>query len=339
MEKILGSQSSNNSDGSIQKTYDAIDIAKLIASVLIFSMHCNLLADYGNAAFLLEISARWGVPFFFICSSYFLFRKNKDGIIEQKIIRKYIKRIALLYISWFIINIPSVIIIRLKGKDLSDVGTWLTFFRESLLSSTFTGSWYLVSCIFSAFLVYELSRIFRNKTILIITAVFYILCVFTSAYNIIPASGFSDLLDFLCFPLNIFNGCFYFAVGKCVAENQGSITGIFNKKVSLLCFVISFLLFGSEMYLTKHLMIYKCSDVAFSTIMMGLFMFLFCLQAEIRVKNSIVLRKLSTVIYCGQGNALILYPLYKRIAAMAIICIAVCGIRKADRRKWTKYLT
>ena len=135
----------------MKKALDAIDLAKFIASILIFSMHCALLSDYGNANLIVSLAARWGVPFFCICASYFLFRKSTNGNIDKSTLTKFLYRIGSLYLIWFIFNIPCVIIRRFYSKDLSSISTWLLFLKNSILSSTFTGSWYLTSSIFSAY--------------------------------------------------------------------------------------------------------------------------------------------------------------------------------------------
>ena len=119
---------------------DSIDVVKFIGSVLIFAMHCSALADYPVASIVLEIMARWGVPFFFICSSFLLFRKGAGRTIEKTYLHRFVFRIARLYLGWLVINLPSVFISRLLSKDLTDIGTWIEFGKNSLLSSTFTGS-------------------------------------------------------------------------------------------------------------------------------------------------------------------------------------------------------
>lgn len=48
------------------KNNDSIDLFKLLASIMIFVMHCSVLP------FGWELMSRWAVPFFFITSSFFL---------------------------------------------------------------------------------------------------------------------------------------------------------------------------------------------------------------------------------------------------------------------------
>ena len=204
------------------KKVDSIDLAKLLGSILIFTMHCGALNDYDQLSMIPQLLARWGVPFFFLCSAYFLFSKSSNGNIEKSTLRKYVYRIGMLYIAWFIFNLPDVIYHRLYSKDLTALGTWLVFLKNTTLSSTFVGSWFLASCIFSAWFVYLLCKKIKTKTVLGITFVFYLLCVFTSAYYGVLLSGVEKVLTFLCFPLNIFNGCFYFALGKYIADIEGT---------------------------------------------------------------------------------------------------------------------
>lgn len=336
----------------MKKTYESIDLAKFIASILVFAMHCDVLSDYKDLSFIPQILARWGVPFFFICSAYFLFSKSVDGNIGKEPIIQYSYRIGALYVVWLIFNIPNVIYQRLWSKDLSAINTWFVFLKNSFLSSTFTGSWYLVSSVFSAWFVYTLCKKHTTKTVMGITSVFYLLCVFTSAYQGIFPSNISKILSFLCFPLNIFNGCFYFALGKYIVEKKQYILGKCDLKRALIGFVLFYLLFIIEIGFTKYYKIYGSTDVALSTVFMAVCLFLFCLQSNIRISNSSTLRKLSTIIYCSQGNVLLVNALCRKIlnassilaflissAVTAIICVVVLYIQKNKQWRWTKYLT
>ena len=258
----------------------------------------------------------------------------------------------MLYLVWLVYNIPNVVYQRLWSKDLSAISTWLVFLKNSVLSSTFTGSWYLASSIFSAWFVYVLSKKVPTKTVMGITFVFYLLCVLTSAYYGIVSTSFSNILKYLCFPLNIFNGCFYFSLGKYIAENKQSIFAKIDKRKALLGFIFFYLLFIVEIGLTKYFKVYGSMDVAFSTVLMSVSLFLFCLQSSMRINNSLLLRKLSTIIYCSQGNVLLVNGLCKKILkapsiisflvssiVTAIICVVVLYIQKNKQWKWAKYLT
>lgn len=336
----------------MKKTVESIDIAKFSASIVIFAHHCKFMSDYKNLQSVSQLIARWTVPFFFVCSAFFLFSKSKDGHIEKDTLYAYIKRIGSLYAVWFVYNIPSIIYRDFWQSDLSDISTWLVFLKKTVLASSFKGSWYLASSIFSALLIYILSKKFRTKTIMCLTSILYVLCVFSSVYQGLAPVNVSKILEFLCFPRNIFYGCFFFAIGKYVSENLEDLIKIFNRKRALIGFVVSYLLLCAELVLAKLFHYYGGIDAAFSTALMPVPLFLYCLQTEAKIKNSGLLRWLSTIIYCGQGNVLLVNDYCKSAlkvpsipaflissVVMAIVCAVVLYIQKNTRWSWTRYLT
>ncbi len=335
-----------------RRSYDSIDIAKFIGSVLIFAMHCTALGDYKYAQTALEIMARWGVPFFFISSAYFLFRKSVEGNIEKKVLQHYLFRIGMLYLCWMIFNLPSIYYKRLYPKDLTNIKTWLVIVKNAVLSSTFTGSWYLTSCIFSACIIYWLSKRFHTKTILVFSLPLYLLCVLTSVYKGVLPEQATSILDSLSFPLNILTGCFYFALGKYISENEAHVKTLITKPKSLLLFLAFYLVFVSELFIAKHFNIIDSTDMALSTVALSCVLFLFCLQSNIRIKNSIFLRKLSIIIYCSQSNVLLFNGLCRKklgghsiitfvlsCAVVTAISVIVFVLQKKSQWKWAKYLT
>ncbi len=336
----------------MKKTFETIDVAKFIASILILAMHCDILNDYKFINIVPEVLARWGVPFFFICSAYFLFSKNENGNIGKDTLCKYTKRIAMLYIVWLVYNIPNVIYFRLWSKGILAISTWLVFIKNSILSSTFIGSWYLSSCIFSGWFIYILSKYLSIKNIIRITFIFYLICIFTSVYYGVMPSNISKILKFLCFPLNIFNGCFYFSLGKYIAENRQNCLKKYNKNQAFIGFIVFYLLFIVEICLTRYFKISGITDVAFSTVGMSCSLFIFCLQVQLGSVYNLLLRKLSIIIYCAQGNVLLVGTLCRKklgvshiisffisVIVITIICICVLYIQNTKQWKWTKYLT
>lgn len=335
-----------------RKTFGTIDIAKFVASILIFSMHCGALNDYEYAGFILQLLSRWGVPFFFICSSYFLFSKSVNGKLDKSTIYAYIYRIATLYFIWFIYNLPNVIHQRLYHKDLSALSTWLICVKESLLYETFTGSWFLMSSIFSAWFVNLLSKKFPTFKIMLMTLPLYLICVTSSAYHGLLPTNIARIFDFLCFPLNIFTGCFYFALGKFIYENESKIKVFISQKKAIILFFVFYIFFAAEIIIAKHLDIYGSTDAAISTVFIAFFLFLFCIQTTAKIKNGLLLRKLSTIIYCCQGNVLLVNIVCQGwlgfssvlaylicVLIVAVIAILVLYIQKKWPWRWVRYLT
>ncbi len=338
---------------TIMKTrYDSIDIAKFMGSILVFSMHFEVFLDYPNGNLLMQLFARWAVPFFFISSSFFLFRKSVDKDVTKSIITRYIYRLTMLYAAWFIYNIPSIAYMRFHGKDISDIRVWLDFLKNSVLSSTFTGSWYLVSSIFSSYVMFILSARLRTTTVIAITLPTYLLCVLSSAYMGAVPDTMVAVLRYLCFPLNIFNGLFYFAVGKYISENVDYLLEKVSLKRSLSLVALFFVIYIIEILVTNRAAIMDSTDVALSIAPLAFFLFVLCLNLKVESQKALLFRKMSTIIYCCQGNVLLCkYALRKigmnssiglwfvSLIIVAFICIGVFYLQKINRVKWARYLT
>ena len=318
---------------------------------MVFIMHAMAFDDFAMLSAGWSMLSRWCVPFFFLASSYFFFSGGNKNVYPQKML-KYIKRIAILYLSWFIINIPGIYKIRIL--DSSSSHKWLNLLKNSLFSSSFTGSWYLLSSIFSCILVVLLSKKLSNKGIVLITLIIEIICIFSSVWsNAHFVAPFQKYLSMFYFPHNIFGGCFYFALGKVLAENKDKIKK-YSFKIYFILFLCSALLYAAEVIISKICGCLGSNDKSFMCIFFGLFAFLSSLTMPIHLpqKAALTMRKSSTVIYCAQCNLIVLaefivknvsFPFSHFISfaivslIMTVLVFVVLLLQK--RIKFAKYLT
>lgn len=88
---------------------DAIDIAKFIFSILIMQLHCiDSLCLYDTNIVvwgIFQTSLRLAVPFFFICSSYFFWKKIKRNASNAQAVGKIIFFWIIQYVFWSIIHL------------------------------------------------------------------------------------------------------------------------------------------------------------------------------------------------------------------------------------------
>ena len=288
--------------------HDTVDLFKFIGSIFIFLMHINIWGDSLQLRFQWELLSRWAVPFFFIISSFFLFRKEGDNAnIDNQSLRIYVQRVFSLYISWFIINVPSIIYLRLVRPGIAKLSTWIAFIKGIILSSSFAGSWFLLSSIVSAYLLFLLSKRFKTITCVLFAIIPYTLCLLTSAYGGVLTEKMSGVLTWLCFPLNIFGGLLYFSIGKLIYEKMDIIQKAPLSILGLLS-VLFFVLYFIEIKQTMNEGIYWSSDYAIAIIPLALSLSLFCLKSTLKVKKSKQLRAISTIVYCAQGNILCAAP-------------------------------
>ena len=91
----------------------------------------------------------------------------------------------------------------------------------------------------------------NTKQICLIAFLFQIICIFTSVYKGILPDQIRHIFSFWQFPLNIFGGLFYFAIGLFLAENQDLIYKAPKWKYSSIA-VMSFLTYIGEINFAKH---------------------------------------------------------------------------------------
>lgn len=330
---------------------DAVDLVKFIASMMIFAMHLKAFDDIAAFGFAFELLMRWCVPFFFITTSYFLFSKSVNGNITADTLKKYLKRISILYLIYFIYNLPSTIyydIIKTGGPDLYTI---LMFVKKAFFSAAFFGAWFINSCFFSAVLIYFLSKKFRTKTVVLIAGIIQLISILSSVYSKLLPAEIQPVLGFLCYPLNIFGGVLYFALGKYIYENRDRLLKIHSGIYSAV-FIASYILFFAECITAMHFGYYYSSDAGFALIPISVSLVLLLLKCRASIKNHLLLRKLSTIIYFGQGNIILLSGLLMHrfhtsylvkmlvgFVLMAIFSSLVLLIQKSGKFRWAKYLS
>ena len=324
-----------------QTDIESIDFLKLIGSIMIFIMHLGVFGSVWS------YFSRWAVPFFFIVSSFFYFSKS------EKNYKKYVARIVSLYVCWLLINLPSIFYYKIYCVGgLYQINTWLNFIKNILLSSTFTGSWYLLASIWGIGIIQFLSKKLSTWLCLLVVFPIQLICISSSLYFGLLPLNIANVFDYLLFPLNIFGGIFYIAVGKIIAEKRTSIKSI--PFVYLIAAGVFLLVSIAENVFVKENNWFKMSDCSFSIIGAAIFLVLFCLTINLTIKKSRELRKISTIIFCGQGNIILssgfvthrllntdsfIILFFVAIVMMSLLIVLILYIQKRSTLGFAKYLT
>lgn len=323
------SESIQKCTGVCAKRYDSCDLMKFIFSILVFGMHINLFRDVSTtASHIWRLFAQGGVPFFFISSSFFLFRKqDEDGRIEREALIKYLHRVACLYLVWFIINLPSVAYESVFLKGIGSISTYTFLLKTALLSSTYTGSWFMLSCMFSALVMFTLSKYFNSNKILLITFPLFLCCMLGRMPSELLPAAVERVLSAFMFPLNIFTGLFYFAIGKFIAEHQERMEKIPLSHSVGLC-IGSYALLFAGFFILRHFGFEGWAYVEVFVAPVAFFCFIFAINCDRQIAHSRELRKMSTIIYCSQGNILYSPGVVKRLFHVpelhSMLCFAAC---------------
>ena len=165
------------------KHYDAIDVFRLLCSVLIMMVHinpfdyCDFPSPFSYANYFIQNYVRViALPFFFVTSGFLLYRKTTLENIDYKYILRYIRKIFRLYVIWTIIYFPLEVMI-------SRNGTVLYPYHLNIIFSGSFQMWYLNALMFAvavtSFLLYK--RI-KPKTILMIAFCFNVIAILSQSW-------------------------------------------------------------------------------------------------------------------------------------------------------------
>ena len=136
-----------------KRTYNSIDVAKLVSAFFVAAIHANPFSGL-SSTIAISLFARMAVPFFFMVSAFFFFRAGCDG---EKLVA-YLKRLGRLYLIWFIVGLPVIV----KRSFLDHEGGFgadlLGLIRNFFLGSTFRGSWFVMALMIAIPLVYYISK-------------------------------------------------------------------------------------------------------------------------------------------------------------------------------------
>lgn len=155
----------------LTKRNSTIDLGKYIASLLIIAIHVELFKDVNNFWYfvVVNIICRVAVPFFAMCTGYFMASKievhdSKSAAIFKVVGRQW-KRLAFLYIIWSLIYMIRLIPAWIDSGWLSS-NAFIDFGISTIISMPYYHMWYILSALYALPLLGLCLR-FLNKRLLI----------------------------------------------------------------------------------------------------------------------------------------------------------------------------
>lgn len=293
-----------------KKVYWFVDVVKLVCAVLVICIHTNPLSSYSKALnfVLVNYFARIAVPFYFITSGYFLFRKTDLKNFKPQITLNWAKRIFSMYLFWTIIYFPlSVYSVFKKGENIiSAMAEWL---HSTIVTGSYTHLWYLNASVVSVLLLtFLLTKKISVKGILLITVILYCMGLLGGQsyfWVIVPLNK----IDLLWFTLKwiqkiiittrngIFEAPIFMSIGMILAHKSIKI----NLRYSVLGFVMSLLFYAIEVFTIYHINRIEAPSIYIGIVPASFF--LFCLSTQIQIKYRKIfklLRPMSILIYLSQ---------------------------------------
>lgn len=289
----------------------AIDIVKLIMAVLVVGIHTE---PFGFNIWIdraFGVITRFCVPFFFIASSYFFWRKEKNLII-------YITRLTSIYLIWSLIYMPFDFSELRNTSIFNIVSRYLWFGNEHAL-------WYLCGLITGMLLTYSLYIVLgrRYKIVFFISGLFlFVGCLLSTYANLFFKILFME--EYIGF--NVRNGLFYafpyVSMGLTIAKSESAQKSISNVKL-IVGFVISFFFLLVESILFVIIFNTTSTVLWMSVLPASYFLFLLIKNMKIQLRKEVVIfiRKLSTLIYLCHGLFIILFNQMKTVQYFVVVLL------------------
>ncbi|MBQ0064694.1 MAG: acyltransferase family protein [Firmicutes bacterium] len=237
----------------MKRQYAAVDIAKWVSALLVVCIHTFPFLEISETLNLLWIATvcRLAVPFFFVSSAFFLFKKFEDGEEDhnKEVLFDYCMRILKLYGIWTVIYLPYTIWDHMAtGFSLTGI---VSYFRDLFLNGSYYHLWFLPALVVAAIIVWYLTEHFDLSRSLKIAFGLYVFGYFMNVYSPIwqAVPGISFFYGFF---IKVFgtarNGFFfgpiYMMIGYLLARTKR-----LPEKVSLIGFGASFVLLVLEVLL------------------------------------------------------------------------------------------
>lgn len=181
---------------SDKSEYIAVDIFKLICSILVVAIHTTPFRDMNEdlSFWFNNVVCRIAVPFFFISAGYFF----HDKLTSKEKTLGYISRLVQLYMIYTMFHFEFIF--KKYYKSGQRIRQWFVdFFWTGATSGTYVQLWYLPALVFAIVILYFLINKFKvkTKTMVIAAAVLYVIGTLGNAYTklLYQIPGLEGFLD------------------------------------------------------------------------------------------------------------------------------------------------
>lgn len=282
---------------TINKKRDiAIDYAKYVAAILVVAIHTSPLTNISTEInfFLTNIVCRVAVPFFAVCTGYYLTlaiykQKQVDSIL------KAIKKIAFMYGKWSLFYLVIHLINWYKTVDFNTIITYTIGWCKSFFySASYFHLWYLICIIYALIAFYIIIKNIPIKYFPFIIGFLWFIEVLEYGYYDFLSPHIQCILNHLFKLGSLFTGTTrllpLLMVGSIIASSH-------TRKYNHLGTAISFILLVTEVYILRHIGGERFSFIIF-TLPLAYFLFNSILHLESKHNNSKIFADMSMLIYC-----------------------------------------
>jgi Uncharacterized protein conserved in bacteria len=343
--------STPGSNVGVSGRFDAIDLMKFLAAILVVCIHANPLSSISKEMnfLLVQSVARLAVPFFFMTSGYLLYSKLKSRSNGRSYLIKYLKRIGLLYLLWTLVYMYWDI-----NSFLSVHRSLIHYLQDAVFAGSHYHLWYFPSLIAAAILFYYGQKFLSIRNIVIIAAVLYLIGLLGDSYYgfIQDSSILSPLLSdyfglFLTTRNGLFFGLLFLSLGAYQYESSFTL-----KPIRSFClFLLSLVLLIGEVSFLKLYSEPRDFNMLLSLVPASFFLFHSIRNMKLPASSLDykIFRDSSTLIYCSHGLFLLLYAeiidpaahsmMYFTLTLLSSLLLSVIILYLSHNKHMNRYLS
>lgn len=311
---------------AVRQDFAGLDLARFVCAFLIVMIHIPPLGSAAEPTVqtlnfaLANVLARIAVPFFFICSGFFRYRRTPPDAFRAEPTRRAVVRLGRLYLIWTAIYFPLRLDAMLRDPKGFAHGLF-GFARDFVFSGSYLQLWYLPALLFALLLVsFLLARGVPPKRIVLAGFAFFLIGLSAQSWFglLRPLAGLAPglwrvlkLAQKLLYSTRdgLFFGFLFVGLGMLFAFYGPPC----SRRAAGLGWGASMLGLAAEAFLTERYGLARAHDMYLAQIPAAGFAFAFALQLELPA--SPVWKRLRTL------SALIFYT-HELVAVFVDRCLA-----------------
>lgn len=176
----------------ISKRNPSVDIAKFLCAIFVIGIHTRPLSGLSELAdfVLCDIIFRVAVPFFAVCTGYYLTRKMdsmRSGD-SWPIVKSMAFRFLLLYFLWSVFYLIVLSVSWYKAGIL-ELSSYIGWFKSFLIGSSYYHLWYLAQLFWALFPFYLIVKFINPQWHTLLASSLWLLGVFVYVYSDVLGIG------------------------------------------------------------------------------------------------------------------------------------------------------
>lgn len=281
-----------------------VDWLKVFFAYCVIAMHTSLLYEIGNGIVFSGLSVyifKFAVPFFFVCSGFFLGKKLWAAVERsdrQVVLKKYFKRLAIPYLFWGVLYFLVQIGIDAIHNGGTIISAFLRYGHQWLASSPGGGLWYVQTILILLLIIMILDTSKKFDFLCIVLFAAYLIgeaiyCISSGGGTPYLAKIVEEYESVFVTRRNFFFYGLFFTGGIQLAKIYDKFK--IKKKTAFLALLFCYLLYVIMNILGGYFLAF--SGVLVICIVVLLFFLSYETHYETTKEKSYFIRKMSTVIY------------------------------------------